>query len=77
MGCADGVYFLSWGMVTWVSSTNCTLRIYALSCYCGTHVDVLPRSPFKEGPAAQLQGEWSACSLQLSIPSEPSEGHLP
>lgn len=49
---------------TWVNSPSCTRRTYALLCYCGTHGDVLPRSRFKEGPAAQLQGQWLADSFQ-------------
>ena len=44
--------------------------------YRGIHGDEFPRLPFKEGPAAQLQGEWSLDSPQLSVPSEPTEGCL-
>lgn len=58
------------GEFTWDLCTS--MYVY----YCGMHGGVFSRSPCEEGPAAQLQQEWSAESLQLLILSEPTEGRL-
>lgn len=45
-----------------------------------THKDVLPRAPFKESIATQLQGVQSAVSSQLSgnlWSTSTAESHLP